>query len=332
MHHPGWRLRSPGMLVLSIWLLLGAMASQACAQEQDFAVWLQGLREEARANGISEKTLAVTLAKLKPLARVLELDRRQPESTLTYTQYIDRVISDARAVRGRALYQEHFSLLQAIRAQYDVAPGIIVALWGIETDFGRATGDFSVISALATLAYDGRRSTFFRQELLQALQIIEAGHIQPQAMRGSWAGAMGQNQFMPSSFVRFAVDYNGDGRRDIWGTLSDVLASIANYLAGSGWRGTEPWGQAVVLPPGFDATPYQGQTRQSFTAWQALGLRPIPGIPAQQSDLQASLVLPGGADGPAFLVCNNYHVLLKWNRSTYFALAAGQLADRIEMP
>ena len=247
-------------------------------------------------------------------------------------QYIDRVISDGRADRGRALYREHAALLQAISAQYGVPPGMIVALWGIETDFGRATGNFSVISALATLAYDGRRSAFFRKELLHALQIIDEGHIQPKAMRGSWAGAMGQNQFMPSSFVRFAVDYNNDGRRDIWETRSDIFASIANYLAGSGWRSTEPWGQAVALPPGFDATAYQGQATQSLAAWQALGLHPVPGIPARQSDLQANLVLPGGADGPAFLVCHNYHVLLKWNRSTYFALAAGQLADRIDRP
>lgn len=332
MDHPGRCLRHIGRMGFGVWLLVGTMVPYVFSQEQDFASWLRGVREEARANGISEKTLAGALSKVSPIAKVLELDRRQPENTLTYMQYIDRVISDGRADRGRTLAREHAALLQAISAQYGVPPGMIVALWGIETDFGRATGNFSVISALATLAYDGRRSAFFRKELLHALQIIDEGHVQPKAMRGSWAGAMGQNQFMPSSFVRFAVDYNNDGRRDIWETRSDVFASIANYLAGSGWRSTEPWGQAVALPSGFDAMAYQGQTTQSMAAWQALGLRPVAGIPAPPSDLQANLVLPGGADGPAFLVCNNYHVLLKWNRSTYFALAAGQLADRIGMP
>jgi len=151
-------------------------------------------------------------------------------------------------------------------------------------------------------------------------------------MRGSWAGAMGHTQFMPSSFARFAVDYNHDGRRDIWSTLSDTMASIANYLAGSGWRDSEPWGKAVTLPPGFDVTPHKGQATQSLAAWQALGVRPLSGLPDQQRSLQASLLLPAGADGPAFLVCNNYQVILQWNRSTFFALAAGQLADRIEMP
>jgi membrane-bound lytic murein transglycosylase B len=143
---------------------------------------------------------------------------------------------------------------------------------------------------------------------------------------------MGQTQFMPSSFVRFAVDYNHDGRRDIWSTLSDALASIANYLSGSGWRDPEPWGKAVTLPPGFDVTPFQGQTPQSFAAWHTLGVRPLSSLPESQHSLSASLLLPAGVDGPAFLVCNNYQVILKWNRSTFFALTAGQLADRIDMP
>jgi membrane-bound lytic murein transglycosylase B len=308
------------------------MVPSAFPQEHDFATWLQGVRAEARAQGISEQTLTATLSKITPLAKVLELDRRQPESTLTYMQYLDRVLSDTRVQRGRALSREHTTLLRELRAQYGVPPGIIVALWGIETDFGRSTGDFPVISALATLAYDGRRSTFFRQELLYALRIVDEGHITPRAMRGSWAGAMGQTQFMPSSFVRFAVDYNHDGRRDIWSTLSDALASIANYLSGSGWRDPEPWGKAVTLPPGFDVTPFQGQTPQSFAAWHTLGVRPLSSLPESQHSLSASLLLPAGVDGPAFLVCNNYQVILKWNRSTFFALTAGQLADRIDMP
>src|SRR3989441_9795661 len=248
------------------------------AQQRDFATWLQELRTEAVALGIRPQTLDTALTGLRPLMRVLELDRKQPEDTLSYAQYLERTLPAARVQKGLRLLNEHRALLQDIGAEYDVPPGIIVALWGMETDFGRATGNFSVLASLATLAYDGRRSAFFRRELLEALKIVDAGHVRPEAMTGSWAGAMGQNQFMPSSFMQYAVDYDGDGRRDIWTTVADVFASTANYLASSGWRRGEPWGQRVVLPADFDVAAHGAQLSKTLADWQALGGRRADGV------------------------------------------------------
>ena len=311
----------PGLVVL-LWV------SQAVAQPPDFAVWLRELRAEAQQLGISDKTLDAALTGLRPLPRVLELDRKQPEVTLTYSQYFQRAFSTARAQQGRELLHTHRLLLADIGTTYGVQPAMIVALWGIETDFGEATGNFPVIAALATLAYDGRRSAFFRRELLDALSIIDEGHISAKAMLGSWAGAMGQNQFMPSSFRQFAVDYNGDGRRDIWNTVADVFASIANYLSRSGWRNNAKWGCRATVPGNIDTTLVGLEVRKPLASWQALGLRSSCTEPDGATQ-QASLLLPEGPGGPAFLVYDNYHVLLKWNRSAYFALTVGQLADAI---
>jgi membrane-bound lytic murein transglycosylase B len=299
------------------------------AQQPDFATWLQELRAEAVALGIRPQTLDTALTGLRPLLRVIELDRKQPEDTLTYAQYLERTLPAARVQKGLRLLNAHRALLQDIGAKYDVPPGLIVALWGMETDFGRATGNFSVLASLATLAYDGRRSALFRRELLEALKIVDAGHVRPEAMMGSWAGAMGQNQFMPSSFMQYAVDYDGDGRRDIWTTVADVFASTANYLASSGWRGRESWGHRVVLPADFDAAMNAGQPGKTLAAWQALGVRRADGgvLPAELES--ASLVLPSGATNQAYLVYANYQVLLKWNRSNYFALTVGQFADQL---
>ena len=199
----------------------------------------------------------------------------------------------------------------------------------VETDFGRITGGFSVVGALATLAWDGRRSAYFRKELLEALHILDAGHITPERMQGSWAGAMGQSQFMPSSFRSFAQDYDGDGRRDIWGTRADVFASAANYLARSGWRDDITWGREVRLPKGFDSRLLGLETVKGLREWQKLGVRRADGGPLPARDLPASLVRPNGDSGPVYAVYENYRTLLKWNRSLYFATAVGLLADRI---
>ena len=218
---------------------------------EDFNLWVQSFKQEARAKGISQRTLDQAFSNVTPIPRVIELDRKQPEGKLTFAQYYDRVINKNRIAQGRRLYREHKTLLDQVSAQYGVQLQYIVALWGIETSYGNNTGGFGVVRSLATLAHDGRRSKFFRKELFNALKIIDEGHISAKAMQGSWAGAMGQNQFMPSSFHAYAVDGNGDGKRDIWKTLPDVFASTANYLAKSGWRGDERWGRRVVLPKGF---------------------------------------------------------------------------------
>ncbi len=311
-------------------LAFASLASvRPAAAATDFAAWLGELRNEALSQGIRPETLDLALRDLAPNPRVIELDRKQPEFTLTFEEYLRRVVPPSRVERGRRLLAEHAALLKEIAARYHVQPRFIVALWGIETDFGRVTGGFPVIEALATLAYDGRRSAYFRKELLYALRIVDEGHVTPDNMMGSWAGAMGQSQFMPSSFVRYAVDYTGDGRRDIWGTLADVFASAANYLASVGWRDDQTWGREVRLPPGFDTSLADLKVIRKISAWQALGVRRADGRDLPTRDLDASIVLPGGPDGPAFMVYGNYRALLKWNRSTYFATAVGRLSDAI---
>jgi membrane-bound lytic murein transglycosylase B len=205
----------------------------------------------------------------------------------------------------------------------------VVALWGIETDFGRLKGGFSVVQAVATLAYDGRRSAYFRRELFDALTIIDQGHITATAMTGSWAGAMGQNQFMPSSFLRYAVDYDGDGRRDIWTNHADVFASTANYLRTVGWREDQTWGRPVRLPKAFDVSMAKLEVQKPIAEWQALGVRRTDGAALPAKDLSASIVLPAGNGGPAYMIYENFRVILKWNRAQFFATAVGSLADQL---
>ena len=245
------------------------------AGEEDFASWLAGLRQDALAQGISGATLDRAFAGVAPIARVLELDRRQPETTLTFDEYIARVVTPQRRETGRERLDENRALLIEVARRYGVQPRFIVALWGIETDFGRLIGSYPEIAALATLAYDGRRAAFFRRELMNALVIIDRTHIDPSAMLGSWAGAMGQSQFMPSSFLRYAVSYRGDGAPDIWRRRDDVFASIANYLAQSGWRGDENWGRRVSLPARFDDALAGLETRRRLPEWAALGVRRV---------------------------------------------------------
>ncbi len=295
-----------------------------------FTEWLAALRSDAAGRGVDEATLDAALVDLQPIRRVIELDRNQPEFTLTFDEYLTRVVPARRVAEGRALLAEHADLLAAVSRKYGVQPRVIVALWGVETNFGEHLGGFQVIPALVTLAYEGRRAEFFRRELLYALQILDEGHVTADSMTGSWAGAMGQCQFMPSSFVRHAVDFDGDGRRDIWGTLGDVFASAANYLASSGWNGQRIWGREVRLPDGFDDSALGQAVRKPLPVWQGLGVRRIDGrdLPAVPGVI-ASIIRPGGDTGPTYAVYDNFEAILKWNRSTYFATAVGVLSDRI---
>jgi membrane-bound lytic murein transglycosylase B len=317
------RLRAFGFAAL---VALGPAA--AAANPQDFSGWLDGVRDEARASGISEATLSIALGGIAPVPRVIELDRNQPESTLRFEEYLARIVSEKRVRDGLALMEENAALLQRVAERYGVQPRFIVALWGAESDYGRLTGNFNVLAALATLAYDGRRSAYFRKELLQALRIVDQGHITPAAMTGSWAGAMGQNQFMPSSFLSFAVDFDGDGRRDIWSSRADVFASIANYLSTTGWNGSQSWGRQVRLPAGFDQSLIGLEQRRSLAEWSAMGVRLADGGPLPTAEISGSLAQPAGRGGAAYLVYDNYRTILHWNRSLYFATAVGQLADR----
>jgi membrane-bound lytic murein transglycosylase B len=309
---------------------LGLLAAAAPAQADRFADWLNGVRADARKEGIRSQTLDAAFVGVAPLPKVIELDRKQPEFTLTFLEYVDRVLPQARIDRARDRLMQRRPMLDAVAQRYGVAPRFIVALWGIESDFGQQTGGFSVIAALATLAYDGRRPAYFRRELLDALRILDRGDVAPTAMKGSWAGAMGQSQFMPSSFLRYAVDFDGDGRRDIWSDGPDLFASIANYLAQSGWHAGETWGQPVILPPTYDRRTAGLDITKPTAAWAALGVRRADGTELSPNDPPAALLFPGTDDGPAFLVYENFRVLLRWNRSNFFATAVGLLADRIE--
>lgn len=297
--------------------------------DEAFSSWLQDLEREARSRHISAGTLQTVLPRLQVLPRVLDLQRRQPESRLTFSQYRHRVVPADRVVQARHRLERHGDLLDEVGRRFGVQPRFIVALWGIESDFGRNTGDVPVLSSLATLAYAGSRRDYFRRELLEALTVIDAGEVAVDAMLGSWAGAMGQCQFMPSSFRRLAVDGNGDGRRDIWSTPADVFASIARFLSAHGWRDDQTWGREVRLPPGFDHRLASPDARLRLGRWQALGVRRTDGRDLPGRDLWATLVTPDKRGGPAFLVYEDFDVLLRWNRSNHFALAVGYLADRL---
>ena len=317
-------------LMVLVFLGLVGMGQARGGEKPSFQEWLKGVRQEAQAEGVSREVLDQAFRRVKPIPRVIKLDRSQPEFKLTFKQYLDRVVSDKTVWDGRRLYREHRNLLEKIGARYGVEPQYIVALWGIETRYGRITGGYPVIASLATLAYDGRRSAFFRAELIRALKILEGGHIAVEDMDGSWAGAMGQVQFMPSSFVTYAVDYDGDGRRDIWDNVPDALASAANYLSRSGWKKSQGWGGKASLPTEFNKGLVGKDNRKTLKEWRQLGVIG-KGVDGQQN-LRAYLVKPNKKGGPYYLAYPNYNVILKWNRSNYFAISVGTLADRIAAP
>ncbi len=323
------RILKNNTLILIIILLTVFTTARQGACADDFSSWLEGLRQEARTKGISETTLHEALDDLQPIPRVIELDRRQPEFTQTFWHYLDTRVTEDRIERGRMLRELHAELLDSIARDYGVQPRFLVAFWGLETNFGDYLGSFPVIGSLATLAHDPRRSDFFRTELLAALSIIDADHIPVDEMIGSWAGAMGQPQFMPSTFIRFAVDADDDGRRDIWHSLPDVFASAANFLSKSGWQGDRTWGREVKLPPDFALELTGLEVEKSLAAWQVLGVRMSNGADLPRLNIKGSIILPAGHAGPAFLVYNNYRTTLQWNRSDLYAIAVGYLADRI---
>lgn len=295
----------------------------------DFDEWVQEFKVEAIGQGIASSLVDQAFEGVAPIHRVLELDRKQPESRMTFMEYRQRIVSEQRIQRGRELMSQHRDLLREIGEQYGVQPRFIVALWGIETFYGKNSGSYRIVDALATLAFDGRRSQYFRAELLNAFRILQDGHTSLENMKSSWAGAMGQCQFMPSSFLQLAVDHDGDGRKDIWNTPADVFASAANYLASSGWRGTQIWGRLAQLPVEFDPKQASLTISRPLQDWQNLGIRKSNGRDLPLSPMKASVVLPDGTGGPAYLVYDNYRVIMKWNRSTYFATSVGLLADAL---
>lgn len=299
------------------------------AQASSFDTWLQGFRGEALRSGISQKTVNEALGNVRPIQKVIDLDKKQPEWKKTFTDYRKMVVNQKRIQDGRELVQAYKRELSAVERKYGVPPQFVVALWGIETNFGSNTGGFKVVPALATLAWEGRRGKFFKKELINALKIIDAGHISAANMKGSWAGAMGQNQFMPSSFNAYAVDGNGDGRRDIWDTEIDIFSSTANYLVKNGWKSGQRWGRRAQLPQGFNKNLVGPKIKKPLSAWAQMGVRLYGGGALPRDNMMASIVAPDGVAGEAYIVYNNYQTIMAWNRSTYFATSVGLLADRI---
>ena len=309
--------------------LAAPFVTPAQAASQSFEAFLDGVRAEARRAGISPATLQRALTGIRPNDRVLELDRRQPEFTQTWEQYRDARLSQSRIDGGRRAFADNRATLEAVQARFKVSPRVIVAIWGLETNYGGFTGNMNVVESLATLAWDGRRAAYFRNELMAALKILDAGHIAPDRMRGSWAGAMGHPQFMPSNFDRLAVDMDGDGRRDIWDNRADALGSIGNYLARAGWREEELWGREVVLPAGFNPEDARRDNTRPLREWVRQGVRRADGSALPALDMEAAILLPGGPAGQAFAVYANFNVIRRYNPSNFYALAVGMLSDRV---
>jgi lytic murein transglycosylase len=296
--------------------------------EQRFADWVAGFRADAQAQGIDDATLHAALDDVHYLPRVVELDRAQPEFTRTPWAYLDSAVSAQRVARGQEKLQQVRAQADSAAVSQGVAPAVLAAIWGIETNYGDFTGSTPTIDALATLGFDGRRESWARGELGAALKILQSGDIDRARMIGSWAGAMGQTQLLPSTFLAYAVDADGDGRRDIWGSVADALASTAHYLARSGWRSGMPWGAEVRLPPQFDLGRADMQTRQSSAQWAGEGVRAIDGAPLPEFD-DGAILLPAGVRGPAFLVGPNFRAILRYNNSTNYALAVSLLSQRL---
>lgn len=303
--------------------------TQFAVNTVSFKRWVERLWPQAKARGVTRRVFDAAFAGVKPDPRVQQADANQPEFVKPVWEYLDRAVSERKIANGRARLGQHDATLKAISRRYGVDHHYLVAIWGIESGYGRNTGSHNVIQALASMGYNGRRSDFARKQLLAALEILQKGDTTIAALKGSWAGAMGHTQFIPTTFNAYAVDFNGDGRRDIWHNMSDALASAANYLKVSGWQSDMPWGYEVALPQGFD----YGQTglgAKKLTAeWVGLGVKRIDGKKFGQWALEASIIVPAGAHGPAFIVFQNFRTIMRYNNSVSYALAVSHLSDRL---
>ncbi|WP_291830151.1 lytic murein transglycosylase [Marinobacter sp.] len=288
----------------------------------------QTLQSKAIDAGVSESTARSVMADVNYLERVIELDRRQPEFTTTFADYFNRRVNEARINKGREMLKTHRELLDRVTRETGVPAPYLVSFWGLETNYGSYFGKMPVPSSLATLACDPRRSTFFTEQFVAALQIIDEGAIPADQMEGSWAGAMGHVQFMPTVFLKHAVDADGDGRRDLWNSLPDAMMSAGRFLQSMGWDGDYRWGREVLLPENFDFGMADGR-RLPLDEWRSRGITDAFGNALAQEPIEAALVVPSGHKGPAFLVYSNFRVIMGWNRSEFYAVSVGHLADRI---
>src|SRR5476649_656546 len=297
----------------------------------EFPAYVEQLKTQARQQGISQQTIDSAFANVHFLDRVINSDRNQLEKKITLDDYLTRVLPQAKIEQARIQYQTNLPALTQASARYGVQPQYIVALWAMESNFGKIQGKEDVFSALATLAFEGRREAFFTKELMAALKIVDSGHATSDMMKGSWAGAMGQSQFMPTSYLNYGADGDGDGKIDIWNDTNDVFASTANYLSTEGWKGDQGWGQEVKLPAGFDASLAGLKNNQMHTAsyWQQKGVTQADGSALASTATRAWVITPDDLQGRAFLVYDNFRTIMHWNRSTYFALSIGMMADGI---
>ncbi len=304
------------------------MSTDELALQQGFARWVAGFVESARGAGIDDATLHAAFDDAHYVPRAVASDRAQPEFTRAPWDYVEAIVSPARVQHGQQKLAEVQPQLDAATARYGVPQATVVAIWGMESDYGANFGDIPTIDALATLGFEGRREAWARGQLMAALKILQSGDIDRAHMIGSWAGAMGQTQFIPSAFLAFAVDADGDGRRDIWGSMADVAASTANFLARSGWQAGQAWGTEVRLPDGFDAGRADDSMRQTSAQWAGEGVQALDGTPLPDFP-DGAILMPAGVRGPAFLVGPNFRAILRYNNSTSYALAVSLLAQRI---
>jgi glucose-6-phosphate 1-epimerase len=316
---------------IAVGLLIAASWAAPARADPDaaFDACVARLRTDAVARGIPPAAAQRHLADLQRDPAVLESLDFQPEFRTPIWDYLAGLVDDERVADGRAMLAEWRDPLEAIRSRHGVDPATVVAVWGVESNYGRATGRRAIVRSLATLSCEGRRQSFFRGELFAALRILAGGHIEPERFTGSWAGAFGQTQFMPSTFLESAVDFDGDGRRDIVGSVPDALASTANYLRRAGWRAGEPWGWEVRLPDGFDPALAGRTKRRPLTDWAARGLRRADGRPLEASAAAAAVLLPAGPKGPAFVVLRNFDAIYAYNAAESYALAIAHLSDRL---
>ena len=294
---------------------------------QSFEQWLDSFRVQALNAGISPTIFDNAFNGVTPDMSVIKADRSQPEFSRPVWEYLDGALSPLRVRNGQRLLEQNAELLSRIEQRYGVDRQALVSVWGMESNFGTFQGNKSVIRSLATLAYEGRRPEFAQSQLIAALKIIQEGDVTPDKMLGSWAGAMGQTQFIPTTYETHAVDFDGDGRRDIWNSSADALASTAHYLQSSGWKQGQPWGFEVTLPAGFDYALADGAIKKSVAQWRQLGVT-VPASAAGSDQASATLLLPAGYRGPAFLVLDNFRAILRYNNSSSYALAVGLLSQR----
>ncbi len=310
----------------------------------EFVDYVETLKVEAKQKGFSDDLINQAFSKITFHKRAIKADKNQPERVETLETYLPKRVSDYKVKIAKKMMVKYKEPLARVSKQYGVQPRFIVSLWGLESSFGNYTGNYNVVSALTTMAYEGRRETFFKKQLWDALTILQQGHINITDMKGSWAGAMGHNQFMPSSFLAYAADGDGDGKKDIWTNPIDVFASIANYLKQVGWNDNLTWGRQVKLPDNFDfghaipqrtggRTKWLGhwqRTEKTLAQWQAIGVRRFDGRDLPNVDIKAAMVFPDGETGRAYLAYDNYKSLMHWNLSYYFVTSVGHLADRIK--